>query len=483
LEDEPLETNYHKKELTLWLFLYIIVILTVISSAIVLEYIDQLSGKNHLAQALDPKYPEVALASPTGPILYDHHMKAEVIFRGLRYPTSMTFLGPNDILAVEKDKGTVRRIVNGTMLPQPLLDVNVATYGHRGILGIAVDSTLLKNESIDRNNITRNDLTHVFVYYTEAQTEDGEDITSGKQPLGNSLYRYDLINNTLVNPKLLLDLPATPGAIGIGGKVIVGPDNNVYVTIGDVGIDGHNTKAQNIEDGSDPDGTSGILRINKDGKSIFPGILGNKFPLNLYYAYGIWNSFGIDFDPVSGNLWDTENGLTFGDEINLVEPGFNSGYNKIDGLWLRGYPMDQTEKHIAPFHPHDLVYFGGKGAYHLPQFAWFRSVGPTGLAFFNSNKMGPQFKNDLFVGDILNGNIYDFKLNQNRSEFLLPAGPLEDRVVNSSDTLDGITFGRNFGGITDLKVSSFDGYLYVLTFDGTIYRIVSTGIGKELSER
>lgn len=58
------------------------------------------------------------------------------------------------------------------MLPQPLLDVNVATYGHRGILGIAVDSTLLKNESINRNNITRNDLTHVFVYYTKAQTFD-----------------------------------------------------------------------------------------------------------------------------------------------------------------------------------------------------------------------------------------------------------------------------------------------------------------------
>jgi glucose/arabinose dehydrogenase len=97
--------------------------------------------------------------------------------------------------------------------------------------------------------------------------------------------------------------------------------------------------------------------------------------------------------------------------------------------------------------------------------------------------MGPQFKNDLFVGDILNGNIYDFKLNQNRSEFLLPAGPLEDRVVNSSDTLEDIIFGRNFGGITDVKVSSYDGYLYVLTFDGTIYRIVPTGIGKELSER
>ena len=138
--------------------------------------------------------------------------------------------------------------------------------------------------------------------------------------MGNLLYRYELINNKLVNPKLLLNLPATPGAIGNGGKVIIGPDNNVYLTIGDVGINGHNTKAQNIQNGSEPDGTSGILRVNQDGQPILPGILGNKFPLNLYYSYGMWNSFGLAFDPITGILWDTQIGLPFGDEINLVDP-------------------------------------------------------------------------------------------------------------------------------------------------------------------
>jgi aldose sugar dehydrogenase len=59
------------------------------------------------------------------------------------------------------------------------------------------------------------------------------------------------------------------------------------------------------------------------------GVLGNEYPLNLYYAYGIRNSFGIDFDPVTGDLWDTENGPSYGDEINLVKPGFNSGWNKV----------------------------------------------------------------------------------------------------------------------------------------------------------
>lgn len=63
------------------------------------------------------------------------------------------------------------------------------------------------------------------------------------------------------------------------------------------------------------------------------GIIGNDYPQNLYYAYGIRNGFGIDWDPVIGNLWDTENGPWYGDEINLVLPGFNSGWSKDQGIW------------------------------------------------------------------------------------------------------------------------------------------------------
>ena len=464
----------------MWLVIFGILGAVIISLSIISDYFVQ-GTLNHVAIAIDSKYPELALSSPKGPIINDPQFKAEIVFKGLRYSTSMVFLGPNDILVAEKDSGTVRRIVNGAMLQQPLLDVNVATYGHRGMLGIAVDSSLLENRSGGWHNnsiVTPTIPTYVFLYYTETQGQDGDDITKGKEPLGNRLYRYELVNNKLVNPKLLVDLPATPGAIGIGGKVMIGPDSNVYVTIGDVGIDGHDTKAQNVQNGLDADGTSGILRISKDGSAILPAVLGNKFPLNLYFSYGIWNSFGIDFDPVTGNLWDTENGLIFGDEINLVKPGFNSGYAKIDGIWLRGYPIDQTEKHIAPRHPRDLVNFDGKGTYHIPQFTWFRSVGPTGITFFNSNKMGFQYENSIFVGDIINGNIYHFRLDPNRTELLLPKGPLEDRVVSSSDTLDGIIFGSGFGGITDIKVGPVDGYLHVLTFDssqGTIFRIVPKG--------
>src|SRR5215211_4889004 len=80
-----------------------------------------------------------------------------------------------------------------------------------------------------------------------------------------------------------------------------------------------------------------LTRITQDGRPVGilgddDGILGNTHPLNLYYAYGIRNSFGFDFDPVTGNIWDTENGPGYGDEINLVEPGFNSGWLEITGM-------------------------------------------------------------------------------------------------------------------------------------------------------
>ena len=91
------------------------------------------------------------------------------------------------------------------------------------------------------------------------------------------------------------------------------------------------TQAQNFGNEVSPDGRAGILRISPDGEPVGNGILGKEYPLNLYFAYGIRNSFGIDFDPLTGYLWDTENGPDYGDEINLVEPGFNSGALKIFG--------------------------------------------------------------------------------------------------------------------------------------------------------
>ena len=129
---------------------------------------------------------------------------------------------------------------------------------------------------------------------------------------------------------MLLDLPASPNRHN-GGPLLIGPDGNLYALIGDIN---RSTKAQNFLNGSEPDGTSGILRMTQDGHPVpTASIIGDDYPLNLYYAYGIRNDFGMDFDPVTQKLWDTENGLMYGDEINLVEQGFNSGWSRIQGIW------------------------------------------------------------------------------------------------------------------------------------------------------
>jgi glucose/arabinose dehydrogenase len=396
----------------------------------------------------------LTIQSPQGPTMNDSHLKAEVVFKGLKFPTSMAFLGPNDIFVLEKNEGTVRRIVNGTMLQQPLLHVNVANDGERGLLGIAVSKT--------RNNNNNNDVpTYVFLYYTESGQRKSVISSGGSQPAaGNRLYRYELANNKLINPKLVLNLPAMPGPYHNGGKIAIGPDNNVYVVIGD--LFGHRTKAQNFVNGADPDGTSGILRITQDGKVVSSsGILGNNFPLNLYYAYGIRNSFGMDFDPLTGRLWDTENGPAYGDEINLVQPGFNSGWEGVQGFWRPVSKLNDIFAGAAVIHPNNSVDFGGKGKYRPPEFTWYQPVGLTAIKFLDSDKLGKEYQNDMFVADFHHGNIYHFKLNQNRTGLILN-GPLAGKVADSVNDLKGVVFGHGFGGITDMQVGP-DGYLYVLS--------------------
>jgi aldose sugar dehydrogenase len=381
----------------------------------------------------------------TLPYMNDSTLKVEIVFQGLNFPTSMDFLGPNDILVLEKNEGTVQRVVNGTMLEDPLLRVNVSGSAERGLLGMAVSK--------------RNDSTFVFLYYTESG-EKGN-INPAAKALGNRLYRYELVNNTLIKPKLLLDLPATPGPAHNGGRVVIGPDDNVYLVIGDINsVHTHTgaTMTQNMRDGLPPDGRGGILRVTQDG-NVVPngGILGDKLPLSLYYAYGIRNSFGIAFDPITKKLWDAENGPSFGDEINLVEPGFNSGWGQVQGIWK---PNHDNEGNIT-LHPDGLVDFGGKGRYALPKFIWNQTVGPTALTFINSDKLGPKYKNEILVGDFNQGRIFHLHLNKSRTGFDLD-NPLADNIANRNSELKGIILGQGFGGITDLKVGP-DGNLYVLS--------------------
>jgi len=388
----------------------------------------------------------------THPYIFDSRLKIEQVVEGLNIPTTMAFLGPNDFLVLEKDKGTVIRVHNGIIENKPLLDVNVANSMERGMCGIAVS----KNGS----------KTYVFLYFTQIDGKDGSD-KQGNIPVGNRLYRYELVNDTLLNPKLLLDIPATPGPIHNGGAIEIGPDKNIYVPVGDINgsfvSSFRATQTQNSYGGIDADGRSGILRVTQDGKPVGEGILGDSMPLRLYYAYGIRNSFGLGFDPLTRHLWDTENGPDSGDEINLVNPGFNSGWHHI-----YGFSSDKK------FHTESLITFNNKGKYEEPKLVWAKSAGLTAIVFLKSDKLGTQYENDIFVGDVHNGQIYHFDLNDERTDLALPE-LLADRHVQNTTVNYGsgdFVFGKGFGGVTDLTVGP-DGYLYVVSIgEGKVYRIL-----------
>ncbi|MGI8832195.1 MAG: PQQ-dependent sugar dehydrogenase, partial [Nitrososphaeraceae archaeon] len=359
----------------------------------------------------------VAYIGKGKPAVKDPDLRIETVATRLMFPTTLAFMGPDDILVLEKNKGTVQRIVNGQMLDEPLLKVNVSSEVERGMLGIA----------ISKQNQTGKPL--VFLYFTESE---------GGEPVASRLYRYELENDKLVNPVLLLDLPAVPGPRHNAGNIMIGPDNNLYVSVGD--LDGHITMAQNVKGGGWPDGSSAILRITQDGQAPGGGVLGDNGIIKKYYAYGIRNTFGMDFDPLTGKLWNTENGPSYGDEINLIEPGFNSGWLEVQGM----APADFNNVQ-------DLVNFEGKGNYSDPEFVWTDTVGPTAIKFLHSDRLGKQYENDVFVSDITQGNIYHFDLDINRSQLVLE-GALADRVSNNDTENEDIIFGDGFGGISDLEV-------------------------------
>jgi glucose/arabinose dehydrogenase len=117
--------------------------------------------------------------------------------------------------------------------------------------------------------------------------------------------------------------------------------------------------------------------------------------------------------------------------------------------------------------------FDGNGRYNDPKLVWTRSSGLTSIVFLDSDKLGPQYENDMFVGDVHNGRIYHFELNEARNDLVLPPA-LADRYIRNPITsgTEEIIFGAGFGGITDLTVGP-DGYLYVVSIgQGKVFRIL-----------
>lgn len=355
------------------------------------------------------------------PSVKDPDLIVEEYIPHLQHPTSIAFVDDETLLILHKNDGTVRVARNGILDSQPALDVGVANEGEQGMLGIAVKGST------------------VYLYFSESSSDGGEAISK-------RVYKYTWNGQELVDPVLVKDLPATRSYHN-GGAMAVAPDGTVYLVVGDTG-------------------RYGLLQNNAEGE-LFPdtSVIMPVEPEGPYYAIGIRNSFGMAFDPVTGKMWITENGNDNYDEVNLVEPGFNSGWNQAMGPATD----DQIAKMVADY---------GNYTYADPKFSWQRTVAPAGLTFIDSGPLS-RYGDSLFVGDCNFGNIYRFELNEERDGFVIKDARLADKVANLEDSTAEIVFGERFGCVTDLDVGP-DGLLYVTTYSpfttSAIYRVVPKSV-------
>ena len=385
--------------------------------------------------------------SATELTVFDDEYIIEKFVTGLNFPTTMDFIG-NDLLVLEKNTGKVIRInENGEMDKEPVLVVPVYSgETENGLLGIATTSN------------------HVFLYFTESF-----EANDPQKPNKNTVYQYDWDGNNLTNPILIKKLSADSVKHN-GGVFAKGQNKEIYFIIGD---DDKDTIFQNNPSAPSSNETSSIFKIYTDDN--------NHVEL---FAVGIRNSFGLAVDPITGHLWETENGTHVFDEINLVKNRFNSGWKSIMGPADRDF-FDGGTKFVHPSKILDALWIKPQSlegfVYSDPEFSWHTPVGVTAIAFPDMNNFG-KYQDWLFVGDINNGKIYKFHLNSDRTEFIFSTPNLRDLVYDGDaknvdyswgdDELNEIIFAEAFsGGITDIKFGN-DAMYVVSPFDnGSIYKI------------
>lgn len=408
--------------------------------------------------------PGAALAAPA---LLDPTLSVDTVITGLSQPTTMAFLGPADFLVLEKATGLVRRVKGSTIQTPALLDFNVNSNSERGLLGIAISKASPPD---------------VFLYLTERDGPGDSTAQFDSVTIANRVYRYtwNAGPGTLTGATLILDLPAAGGPNHDGGVLEL--DNaspqRLYAMIGDLNRAG---QLQNQATGN-PDDTSVILRVDRNGNAAAGNPLSpycsNDFTqtcsanpdcgagtcftqVGRYYAYGIRNGFGLTVDPVTGAVWNTENGPTTYDEINRVEPGFNSGWLDYMGAQSTGVRGGQDGA---------LFEIDG-GEYSDPEFSWIDTNAPTGIVF-PSTALGTAYGSVALVGDSNRSQIYRFPLNAGRTGFDFTAfASLQDLEADTNTEADQLLLGTGFGNVTDLEIGP-DGNVYVVGLGaGAVYRI------------
>jgi glucose/arabinose dehydrogenase len=493
---------------------------------------------------------DTSAAQTASPTMLDPDLRIRVEVKDLVTPTTMAFIGSAGILVLEKSTGKVQRIVNGKLHSTPL-DLAVNFASERGLLGIALHPNFPANPGVYLYWTCRASVPQDDNPFRPEQRECADPPATGADSdnlldvplLANRVDRFVWDGATLTFERNLIKLlafqhDAAPEPTGQGddeqpprgnhngGVITFGPDGKLYVLVGDAGRRGElqnldfgpaaNAAGPEVSDdlfgGPAPDNAhfaGVILRLNDDGSTpadnpfARAGAPIDERDANVQriFAYGVRNSFGMAFDPISGDLWDQENGEDAFDEINRVERGMNSGwiqfmgpssrvaeYREIETTALHHEDFPNLQQFRWP--PDRIATSADQGlarlvtlpsaTYSEPEFSWKRVLAPAAIGFLNSRELGPQFFGDLFVGfslpEPLGGPLFRLRLTSDRRSIAVDDPRLEDRVADNNDFHDmteseSLLIGRDFGIITDIETGP-NGNLFVVSIDqGAVYEI------------
>jgi aldose sugar dehydrogenase len=487
--------------------------------------------------------------TPT-PQMLDASLDVRRVVGGLEMPIGMAFLDTGDMLVVEKNTGRVKRVVNGTVTAT-VLDLGVNNNSERGLLSIALHPDFPRNPGVYLYWTCRSTGTPSDPFFPDERTCPASTMFAADSGnvlevplLGNRVDRFVWTGSQLQFDRNLITLRAfqndgapTPAGQGDstqpprgnhnGGVIRFGPDRKLYVFVGDVGRRG---QLQNLEDGPggprgdddqfggpEPDDahlTGVILRLDDDGRAPtdnpFHRVgaeMGGEVGSNIQkiYAYGVRNGFGMAFDPISGDLWEQENGDDSFSELNRVEPGFNSGWPQVMGPLQRvtEYRTIETTTTPNPPDPFAQTYFGLQqlrwspenisrnvggvdffqlrgSQYSPPEFTWKYEVAPGAIGFVRGNGLGAAFDGDLFVAGatplLEGGHLFRFELTRNRRDFEFSDRRLRDGVADNIHKWEiteseSLLIGRNFGVGTDMHTGP-NGNLFIVSLThGAVYEI------------
>ena len=312
-------------------------------------------------------------AAAQTPEVLDPDLAVRPAVSGLAQPVSMAFLGHDDFLVLEKASGQVKRVRDGDV--STVLDLAVNSNSERGLLGIALHPKFKKNG-------------WVYLFWSQSRTGADTNTGDGVRLMGNRVDRFEWDHGQLEFDRNIIKFRAFQADASQplrgnhnGGVIRFGPDGKLYAIVGDTGRRGHtqNLRRRPVRPPASFDDQFGgpetddlhrtgvIVRLDDDGDAPRDNpfwrtgrTMGGEVGENVQklFAYGIRNSFGMAFDPKSGDLWEQENGDDSFSELNRVRPGMNSGWVQIMGPIVARRPVQgDRDRHdgAAARHPERLL--------------------------------------------------------------------------------------------------------------------------------